>query len=138
MHPTLITLPIGFWVADIGFWWPRVDGWATAAMWLLGAAILGAALAAIAGLIDFMGDERIRTLGDAWQHAIGNVIARPACCPTGLVLSSIVVGIVLFTAWKGGEMVFRHRVAVYAEPKRKANPVRCQSRVCALFRHGRP
>jgi hypothetical protein len=30
-----------------------------------------------------MGDERIRTLGDAWQHAIGNVIAAPACCPTG-------------------------------------------------------
>jgi hypothetical protein len=30
-----------------------------------------------------MGDERIRTLGDAWQHAIGNVIAGPACCPTG-------------------------------------------------------
>jgi hypothetical protein len=30
-----------------------------------------------------MGDERIRTLGDAWQHAIGNVIAGPACYPTG-------------------------------------------------------
>ena len=30
-----------------------------------------------------MGDERIRILGDAWQHAIGNVIAGPACCPTG-------------------------------------------------------
>jgi hypothetical protein len=30
-----------------------------------------------------MGDERIRTLGDAWQHAIGNVIAGPAYCPAG-------------------------------------------------------
>ena len=30
-----------------------------------------------------MGDERIRTLGDAWQRAIGNVIAGPAWCPTG-------------------------------------------------------
>jgi hypothetical protein len=30
-----------------------------------------------------MGNERIRTPGDAWQHAIGNVIAGPACCPTG-------------------------------------------------------
>jgi hypothetical protein len=29
------------------------------------------------------GDERIRTLGDAWQHAIGNVNAAPACCPDG-------------------------------------------------------
>jgi hypothetical protein len=41
----------------------------------------------------------------------------------GLILSSIVVG--LPTGWKGGEMVFRYRVAVYAEPRGlKANPVR--------------
>jgi hypothetical protein len=30
-----------------------------------------------------MGDERIYTLGDAWPHVIGNVIAGPARCPTG-------------------------------------------------------
>jgi hypothetical protein len=29
-----------------------------------------------------MGDERIRTLGDACQQAIGNMIAAPARCPT--------------------------------------------------------
>jgi hypothetical protein len=29
-----------------------------------------------------MGDERIRTLGGAWQQAIGNVIAAAARCPT--------------------------------------------------------
>jgi hypothetical protein len=68
-----------------------------------------------------MGDERIRTLGDAWQHAVGNVNAAPACCPDGLILSSIVVGIGLFNRWEGGEMVFRHRAAVYAEP-RAQNP----------------
>jgi hypothetical protein len=66
-----------------------------------------------------MDDGRIRTHGDAWQHAIGNVNAVPACCPDGLILSSIVVGIGLFnrTGREGGEMVFRHRVAVYAEPR---------------------
>jgi uncharacterized membrane protein len=137
MHPMLITLPIGFWVAtllaDIGFWWTHAEGWATAALWLLGIAIIAAALAAIAGLIDFLGDERIRALSDAWQHAIGNVIAvlvslfsfywryrygAAGVLPTGLVLSLIVVGIILFTGWKGGELVFRHRVAVYDEPGR--------------------
>src|SRR5438874_6169205 len=79
LHPMLITLPIGFWgatlPADLGFWWTRVDGWAMASMWLLGAAILSAAMAAITGLIDFLGDARIRALSEAWQHAIGNVIA---------------------------------------------------------------
>jgi uncharacterized membrane protein len=32
--------------------------------------------------------------------------------PTGLVLSVIVVLILLFTGWKGWEMVYRHRVGV--------------------------
>jgi uncharacterized membrane protein len=94
-------------------------------------ALIAAALAATTGLIDFIGDERMRALSDGWQHAIGNVIAvlislfsfywryrhgAAGVLPTGLVLSLIVVAIVLFTGWKGGEMVFRHRVAVYDEP----------------------
>jgi uncharacterized membrane protein len=44
--------------------------------------------------------------------------------PDGLILSSIVVGIALFTGWMGGETVFRHRVAVYAARGLTANPVR--------------
>ncbi|QEL26864.1 DUF2231 domain-containing protein (plasmid) [Bosea sp. F3-2] len=48
----------------MGFWWTRADGWATAGRWLLGAAIVAAAAAAVAGLIDFLGDERIRGLTD--------------------------------------------------------------------------
>jgi len=136
IHPILITLPIGFWVAtllaDIGFWWTATDGWATAALWLLGAAIVAAALAAVAGLIDFLGDERIRALGEAWLHAIGNVLAvlvslfsfywrynhgAAGVLPVGMISSFIVVGIIVFTGWKGGEMVFRRRVAVQDEPK---------------------
>ena len=44
------------------------------AMWILGWGLVGAALAAVAGIIDFTGDHRIRAISDAWQHAIGNVI----------------------------------------------------------------
>jgi uncharacterized membrane protein len=47
---------------------------ATAAIWLLGFGLLAAALAAVAGLIDFLNDRRVRDISDAWQHAIGNVI----------------------------------------------------------------
>jgi uncharacterized membrane protein len=94
--------------------------------------VIAAALAAITGLIDFLGDARIRGLSDAWHHAIGNVIMvlvqlfslywrythGPAgIVPVGVLLSLVAVCILIFTGWKGGEMVFRHRVAVYDEPK---------------------
>jgi uncharacterized membrane protein len=136
LHPILITLPIGFFMAtflfDVIFWQTRTETWATGALWLLGAGLIGAALAAVTGVIDFLGDRRIRDIGDAWQHAIGNVIlvlvqlfsfyqryryGVSAVVPVGLVLSLVAVCIMLFTGWKGGELVFRHRVAVYDEPR---------------------
>jgi uncharacterized membrane protein len=135
LHPILITLPIGLFVAtfvfDLIYWQTRSDSWATGALWLLGLGLIGAAAAAIAGLIDFLGDARIRKISDAWQHAIGNVImvlvqllsfyyryryGAAAVIPLGLTLSFVAVVILVFTGWKGGELVFRHRVAVYDEP----------------------
>jgi uncharacterized membrane protein len=89
-----------------------------------------AALAAVVGLIDVLGEPRIRALNDAWYHAGGNVVAvlieaynwysryssgEAAVLPTGLVLSLIVVCILLFTGWKGWEMVYRHRVGIADE-----------------------
>ena len=136
MHPLLITIPIGFFVAtflfDLLFWFTRDQTFATGALWLLGGGLVGAALAAVTGLIDFTGDSRIRAQSDAWQHAIGNVImvlvqlfsfyqryryGAAAVVPLGLSLSLLAVLIMLFTGWKGGEMVFRHRIAVYDEPR---------------------
>jgi uncharacterized membrane protein len=136
IHPILITLPIGLFVAtllfDLVFWQTGSEAFATGALWLLGAGLIAAAAAAVTGLIDFLGDRRIRALGDAWQHAIGNVIlvlvqlfsfyqryryGTSAVVPLGLILSFVAVCILLFTGWKGGEMVFRHRVAVYDEPR---------------------
>jgi uncharacterized membrane protein len=136
MHPILITLPIGLFVAtfifDLIFWQTGNQAFATGSLCLLGAGLIGAALAAITGLIDFFGDGRIRALGDAWQHAIGNVIlvvvqlfsfyeryryGTSAVVPLGLSLSVVAACIMGFTGWKGGEMVFRHRVAVYDEPR---------------------
>ncbi len=99
---------------------------ATAALWLLGAGLIIAALAALAGLTDFFGEPRIRALNDAWWHAGINVLAvllslynfyiryaDPAAVGTaGLVISLIVVLLLLVSGWKGWEMVYRHRVGV--------------------------
>lgn len=131
IHPMLIPFPVAFFVAvfvcDLVYWQTGNAAWATAALWLLGAGIVMAALAAVAGLTDVLGDRRIRALNDAWWHAGGNVIVvlielynwyaryaqgSTAVVPKGLILSLIVVCLLLFTGWKGWEMVYRHRVGV--------------------------
>ncbi|HVV63323.1 MAG TPA: DUF2231 domain-containing protein [Pseudolabrys sp.] len=131
IHPMLIPFPIAFFVstfvADLIFWQTQNVAWANATLWLLGAGLVMAALAAVMGLIDVLSDVQIRNLNDAWLHAGGNVIVvlielynwysryehgGAAIVPTGLILSLIVTLILLFTGWKGWEMVYRHRVGV--------------------------
>ena len=131
IHPMLIPFPIAFFVAtfacDLAYWQTTNVAWATAAIWLLGAGLVMAALAAVAGLTDVIGEPRIRVLRDVWWHAGGNVLVvliqlysfyarytegTSAIVPKGLILSLVVVGILLFTGWKGWEMVYRHRVGV--------------------------
>lgn len=135
IHPMLIPFPIAFFVAtflcDVVFLRSGDPGWVTATEWLLGAGLVIAALAAIAGVTDVLGDQQIRNLSTAWLHAGGNVIAilieiynwylryekgSTAVIPTGLILSGVVVCILLFTGWKGWEMVYRHRVGVSDYP----------------------
>jgi len=131
IHPMLIPFPIAFFVSafvcDIAFGVTANAMWSTAALWLIGAGVVMAVLAALAGLTDVVGDQRIRDLTDVWWHAGGNVLVvliqiynwysrfehgSAAILPVGLILSLIVVGILLFTGWKGWEMVYRHRVGV--------------------------
>jgi uncharacterized membrane protein len=131
LHPMLIPFPIAFLVAtlvcDLVYWRTGNAGWSTATLYLLGAALVMAALAAVAGLTDFMGDRRIRDLSAAWHHMLGNVVVvllsawnwyrryeagEAAVVPTGLVISLVVVLILLYTGWRGWEMVYRYRVAV--------------------------
>src|SRR4051794_22960248 len=135
IHPMIIPFPIAFLVAtfacDVIFWRTGSPAWSTAALYLLGAAILMAALAAVAGLTDFLGDERIRDLSAAWHHMIGNVVlvvlalinwyrryaaTEPGIPSGGVVLSLLVVLILLYTGWRGWEMVYKHRVAVSDQP----------------------
>jgi uncharacterized membrane protein len=131
LHPMLIPFPVAFFVAtfvcDVIFWQTGNSAWSTASLYLLGAALIVAALAALAGLTDFLGDHRIRDLSAAWHHMIGNVVVvllsawnwyrryeagDAAVLPTGLLISLVVVLILLYTGWRGWEMVYKHRVAV--------------------------
>jgi uncharacterized membrane protein len=86
-----------------------------------------AVLAAIAGAIDFFGNRLIRAQAPAWPHVIGNVVALilatfnmlvhtrdawTSIVPVGLILSSLVVLILLFTGWQGWSLVYRYHVGV--------------------------
>jgi uncharacterized membrane protein len=131
LHPMLIPFPVVFFVTtlvtDIAYVRTANPFWAQASTWLLGAGLVMAALAALAGLTDFLGERRIRALRPAWLHMIGNVIAvalslanllirlsdTGAGLPSAaLPLSAIVVLLLLFNGWMGWEMVYRHRVGV--------------------------
>ena len=131
LHPMLIPFPIAFFVgtlvSDAVFWRSGDAFWATASFYLLGAAITMALLAALAGFTDFLGDRRIRALGHAWQHMIGNLLAvglaiinfvlrlgdpSAAVVPTGLILSAAVGALLVFTGWRGGDLVYKHRVGI--------------------------
>jgi uncharacterized membrane protein len=134
IHPMLIPFPIAFFVAtlvcDLAFWRSGNDGWPAASLWLLGAGIVMALLAAVAGLIDLLGEPRIRALHEVWWHAGGNLLlvliqiwnwymryseGAAAVLPTGLILSAVSVLLMLFTGWMGWQMVYRDHVAVSDE-----------------------
>ena len=137
LHPMLVEFPIAFFVAtfvsDLIFWQSGNSFWAAASFWLLGAGLIMAALAAAAGLVDFLASPEICALNDAWWHAGGNVIAvliqlcnwylryqsgETAIVPTGLLLSLAVVCILLFTL-KSWKLVYLHRVAVSDERRER-------------------
>jgi uncharacterized membrane protein len=136
IHPMLIPFPIatlvGAFVSDLLFLAYGDPGFADASKWLLGFGIGTGLLAAVFGLIDFMGNDRIRQLGHALQHMIANVAAivisiinlairlgsdDSNVLSIGIYLSGVVVLLLIFSGWRGADLVYRHRVGVH-EPGR--------------------
>ena len=131
IHPMLIPFPIvcfvGTVVTDVVYSRNTDPGWATASHWLLGIGLVMAALAAAAGLTDYLGDAKLRSLGDALKHMLANVAAvvlelvnfvlrlkNDDFIPsTGVYISGVVVLILLYSGWKGGDLVYRHGVGVH-------------------------
>jgi uncharacterized membrane protein len=112
-------------VSDIVYTRTHDTTWSTASMWLLIIGLVFAALAAVAGLTDFFGEKRIQG-SDAVKHMLANVTAvvielvnlilrlknDAFIDSTGVYLSAIVVLILLYSGWKGGDLVYRHGMGV--------------------------
>jgi len=133
----LIVFPLGLLATslffDIAYLITNRGELARVAFWMIFAGVIGALLAAVFGLIDWLGipgGTRAKRLG-AW-HGIGNVIVAalfavswwvrrgdPSTPATmAIVLSAIAVGIALVTGWLGGELVGQLGIGVNEE----ANP----------------
>ena len=133
IHPMIIPFPIvcfiGTFVADVVYLRNHDTGWATASHWLLIVGLVMAALAAVTGLTDFFGDKRIQG-GDAIKHMLANVLAvvlelvnlllrlnnDDFIASTGVYISGVVVLILLYSGWMGGELVFKHGIGVHDTP----------------------
>ena len=131
LHPSLTGFPItcffGALLTDLVYARTADWMWADFSFWLIVAGLVMGALAALAGLTDFLFSAKIRSLRAAWLHGTGNGLALvislvnafvhdsddyAAIVPLGIVLSGVVAFILVITGWLGGELVFRDRVAV--------------------------
>ena len=127
IHPMLVPIPIvcfvGALVTDIAYALTAEMMYANFSAWLLLVGFVFGVLAAIAGLIDFLGNRLIRQQAPAWPHLIGNLAvlilaffnnlihtrdAWTSVMPVGLILSILTVLILPVTGWLGWEMVYRH------------------------------
>ncbi|MBV9519793.1 MAG: DUF2231 domain-containing protein [Hyphomicrobiales bacterium] len=131
IHPMLVPFPIvcfvGTFLSDLAYWRTMDVMWADFSAWLVTIGVVLGVLAAIAGLIDFLGNRLIREQKPAWPHVIGNAVVLvlsfvnalvhsrdgwTSVVPTGLILSTLSILILLVTGWLGWSLVYRHRVGV--------------------------
>lgn len=130
LHPMAVSLPIGALIlalgADIGFWITQNPFLVYAATWLLLAALVTGAIAALLGVIELIGLGRARTLKVGLAHGAGNVLllmlslwnyslhldTPEQVIPYGLIISIVGVVLVVATGWLGGELSYRHGIGV--------------------------
>lgn len=122
LHPMLVTIPIGLWVfslvCDIVFAFSGDSRWETTAYFTLGGGIVGALLAAVPGLLDFLRlhEPRERRVGamhlslnlgivavqaiNFWLRGQTNTSAR-----LPMMISVVAVAALLVAGWLGGHLV---------------------------------
>jgi uncharacterized membrane protein len=137
IHPMIIPFPIALWVfsfiADLVYLWRGNPVWKDwIAFYALLAGTIMAAVAAVPGLMDWLSLKDPKVVKIANWHARLNVIALLVFAGSfylrttsgaelvgdnhtiPLLLSALGVILITISGWLGGEMVFKHGVAVAA------------------------
>lgn len=131
LHAMLVPYPItcfvGALVTDIAYVRSANVQWSNFSIWLITAGLVMGGLAALAGMIDYLGDRRVRATRSATPHMLLNLGAWvlelfnafvhsrdgwTAVVPTGIALSAISVALLAVSAWLGHTMVYRDGVGV--------------------------
>jgi uncharacterized membrane protein len=135
VHPILIVLPLGLFIATVLFdalyLWRGIAVLAEVAYWNLALGIIGALLAALFGLLDWLAipaGTRAKRIGAA--HGVTNLLVvilfaavwavrashTDAAPGTGLfVVELVALGLGSVGGWLGGELVYRLAVSVDAD-----------------------
>jgi uncharacterized membrane protein len=155
IHPILVTIPVGLWIfslaCDIIY---RATGntmWDTVALYSLAGGVIGALLAALPGFFDlyFLPASQAKRIG-LWHMTINlclvtayviNYFWRLNVEPAAIgpmILSILTVISLLVSGWLGGELVFRHGVAVLPVDHLKAHdPLEKEENIFGLHLHHR-
>lgn len=131
IHPVIVTVPIGLLVTaaatDLAYWLLDDPFWARASFWLIAVGLVLSLAAAATGLMDFIRIGRVRKHLAGWAHMYANItimvltainlalrFGNPAknIVFTGLLLSVLIATLLGISGWYGGELVYRHKIAV--------------------------
>ena len=133
VHPMLIVFPLGLLstavIFDLLYLFTGNDQLAIFSFWAIAAGVVGGLAAALFGLWDWLAiPDGTRAKSVGLMHGGGNVVVvglfavswllrldEPAYLPESilpLILGVLGAALALFTAWLGGELVYRLRVAV--------------------------
>jgi uncharacterized membrane protein len=132
IHPMLVTVPIGLWLFSFAcdLIATRVDDpstWTTVSLYCMVGGAIGAAAAAVPGIVDFLSLRNSPTRRTALAHMILNVTVltlfvlnaflrgqQAVDHGTSLAISAVAILLLGVSGWLGGKMVYVEGVAVHA------------------------
>lgn len=141
IHPFMVLFPVGLFawafISNIVFAVNDEPIWYDISFWSTWAALIAAALASISGIGDYLSVARYHVPATGMAHMLLNAAVAAAFLAAGilmldqgaidgggrltlaLVLQGVGVVLLAVSGWLGGEMVYRHGMAVTPEAARE-------------------